>query len=895
MTTTANPGTETPFASAGGRKIAESDDGYARYDGYEDRGSPSHHDPEATALLRRYLSEVHSFREMGNHALRDLEARLATLPSDLADDEEIERAPGPRAAHGSPLMRPSLAAGQRPEMQAPFEPRRRADPGLSQRLHELSAYLHADLSKDPPQNAHSPGLSPHAVPGSRSEPAAAPHKIPTLPVLDRAWFEERFALMRTSMDRITEQLPLQRMDALEAQFRDLMDRLAVRETARDPRPLDKSLKELAAYLADSRQWAVANEKRVKGLEDKLERLSRLVSQSHAAISATAKGLELVAQGTGDSLARRTADIVVARIGKAIDSLNPSDRLEQLGREVAHLTAQSRHLARSAEDRLEQIQIVLKEKVKPATQASAGVKPPGGRPGAPPRPKTTASEASSHDELQSYLNHPIDLDEDYDSEMIAAAQHAARLADGPAQGTSSRDGPVRYQIPYGEFLPDEGGPSSRIGLVVAIVILALAGATMLFLKWKEWTLIQPKPVAVIERPSLPVPAIAMKQSRLDPPSSQSSADAPRVTGGMTASQGNGIGTPVVTGSTPAAPRLGAKSLQLWVASNASEQGQTELPPPVVAAKAETPEASFREAAVKGDLNAQFSVGQSYLSGKDDDGILSAPDPAAGVRWIRRSAERGYAPAQYKLASLYERGHAVPRDLAEAELWYEKAASQGHVKAMHNLAVLATAQKGKPANYVTAARWFKEAAGYGLVDSEFNLGILYERGLGVARDMIEAYRWFSLASRQGDEKARQKREDVARLLTPAERQTAERLIAGWMPKQRSVEVNRVAPEMPVSEGGDNGKPEAPRSAQTTSAAVVKASWKTDLAVTNKPAGSTMIMEAQRLLRQRGYDTGPADGVAGPRTLNAVRSFQRSAGLPATGEVDEKLIVKMAFMPL
>jgi localization factor PodJL len=669
--------------------------------------------------------------------------------------------------------------------------------------------------------------------------------------------------------------------------------------------MDASLKKLAAYLADSRQWAVANEKRVKGMEDKLDRLTRLVAQSHAAISATAKGLELVARGTGDALARKTADIVIADIGQQIEARDPGERLDQLGREVAHLTAQSRHLARSAEDRLEQIQTVLKDNGKPAAPPGAApavvpVKPPGLPPAAvAPAAKPAASGSSSHDELESYLKEPIELDDDdYDSDMIAAAQHAAQLADGPAPNAPAQKEPVRYQIPYGEFLPDENGPPSRLGMIIAVVILALAGATMLFLKWKEWSLIEPKPAISVGERHIPAPTSTAKQGRL-PMAVGERAGEPRETESAALSATGGMGVPVVTGSTPAAPLLGTRPLELWVASRAPDPGQAQAAPSHAQAEAApTPTAaSFREAAVRGDLHAQLSVGQGYLFGEHRDGNPSAPDPSTGLRWIRRSAERGHVPAQYKLATLYELGHGAPRDLAAAEDWYEKAAGAGHVKAMHNLAVLAASQNGKSANYVAAARWFKEAAAYGLVDSQFNLGVLYDRGLGVECDPAAAYRWFALAARQQDQKARQKRDEVSRLLTVSQRQEADRLVAQWTPKQRSAEVNRPAPKMPAGESAKTEMPIPVRAVPTTSAAVVSAAWRTDLAPTTKPApGSvSLVAEAQRLLRQRGYDPGPADGVSGPRTQSAIRSFQRSAGLPETGEVSTTLIVKMAFMPL
>ena len=910
MTTPSNPGAETSLSSASLREIAEREAGYALFNDHAgsvlpadddaDSDAQQDHHPEAKALLQRYLSDVHSFREKGNHALRNLEARLASMPFEIASDDSSDNREGrgARGSHGSHLIRPSLAATQRP-LAWQAQPRQQQDLTLQQRLQELSTYLHADLSKEHAESTAAPEPVPgQPPPGPDPAPAAAaPHKIPTLPVLDRAWFEERFALMRTTVDRLAEQLPLNRLDALEAQFQQLMERLTVRESARDPRPLDASLKELAAYLADSRQWAAANEKRVKGLEDRLDRLSNLVAQSHAAISATAKGLELVAKGTGEGLALQTADIVIARIGQKIDEQDPTVRLDQLGREVAHLTAQSRHLARSAEEQLGQLHTAIKDQAKPAPHGPAPAKPAVERPQAVSAPNAPAAEASTHDQLETYLNHPIDPDDDYDSEMIAAAQHAAALADGPARSAAFRNGPVRYQIPYGEFLPDENGPPSRAGLIVAVVILAMAGATMMFLKWKEWTLIELKPAVMLEG-SLKSVASTGKQARLPLPHVEAAASAQ---GGESAAPfpGNGGSVAIVTGSTPAAPPLVAKQTQLWVSSKAPDQGQpvAETPQPNAAVVAETLDASIREAAIKGDANAQFSVGQSYLSGNDRDGNLAAVDPATGLRWFRRAAERGNVPAQYKLATLYELGHGTPRDFAEAETWYERAASRGHVRAMHNLAVLSTSQNGKSSNYLTAARWFTEAAAYGLVDSQFNLGILCERGWGVARNMAGAYRWFAIAARQGDAKAMRKRDDAALLLTPAERQEADRLVAEWAPKQPLAEINRLAQEPPAGNGGEGEKPAAARVArQPANAAVVSASWKTDVAVATKPApGSPLVMEAQRLLRQKGYDPGPADGVAGQRTRNAIRSFQRSAGLPETGEASKALLVKLAFLPL
>lgn len=50
---------------------------------------------------------------------------------------------------------------------------------------------------------------------------------------------------------------------------------------------------------------------------------------------------------------------------------------------------------------------------------------------------------------------------------------------------------------------------------------------------------------------------------------------------------------------------------------------------------------------------------------------------------------------------------------------------------------------------------------------------------------------------------------------------------------------------------------------------------------------VYNAQRELKQRGYSPGPADGLMGKQTKDAIRKFQQAQGLPATGSLDEKTI--------
>ena len=56
--------------------------------------------------------------------------------------------------------------------------------------------------------------------------------------------------------------------------------------------------------------------------------------------------------------------------------------------------------------------------------------------------------------------------------------------------------------------------------------------------------------------------------------------------------------------------------------------------------------------------------------------------------------------------------------------------------------------------------------------------------------------------------------------------------------------------------------------------------------------MIEAVQRELDERGYDPGEVDGLTGWRTRGAIREFQRSAGLPDTGQVDDATLAALGL---
>lgn len=52
-----------------------------------------------------------------------------------------------------------------------------------------------------------------------------------------------------------------------------------------------------------------------------------------------------------------------------------------------------------------------------------------------------------------------------------------------------------------------------------------------------------------------------------------------------------------------------------------------------------------------------------------------------------------------------------------------------------------------------------------------------------------------------------------------------------------------------------------------------------------GQANIKDVQQALKEKGFDPGPIDGVMGPKTRDALKSFQSANNLKATGKLDEQ----------
>ena len=363
-----------------------------------------------------------------------------------------------------------------------------------------------------------------------------------------------------------------------------------------------------------------------------------------------------------------------------------------------------------------------------------------------------------------------------------------------------------------------------------------------------TMTSPMPVA--QAPSEIVPAPAAKDT---------AAVAPAPAGISTPAEAAATAKPADDNKAAATPSADKAAAQPEASAAPAAAPATAAPATAAAPSLTVPTGiapqALVDAANGNDPLALFEVGNRLTDG---NGVTA--DQKAAIAWYEKSSALGFAPATYRLGNIYEKGIGVQPDVAKAMDYYQTAAKAGNVGAMHNLAVLyATGNNGAP-DFTSAAKWFTEAANHGVRDSEFNLAILFAKGSGVTQDLQQSYKWFGIAAKDGDQDAAQKRDEVAKVLTADQLTKAKADVDGW----------KVAP---VDDKANS--------------AIIPDAWAGKPQKTSSVDMKKAILYIQALLGKAGYDVGRPDGVMGAKTVAAIKQFQTTSGLEATGEINDALV--------
>lgn len=284
------------------------------------------------------------------------------------------------------------------------------------------------------------------------------------------------------------------------------------------------------------------------------------------------------------------------------------------------------------------------------------------------------------------------------------------------------------------------------------------------------------------------------------------------------------------------------------------------------------------AFEGIAEAQHDLAAVYTAGHA--GVRQDYDRAAF--WFEQAARHGLPNASYNLGVLYHQGLGVDKDLEEAIRWYRAAAGQDHPEAQYNLGIAYIEGIGVDYDPERAAAFFENAARSGILEAAYNLGLIHENGLlGQARP-DEALMWYKMAADQGSPEAQ-----------AALQQLAKSLDIGLD------EVNRLAEAMRAAKGLNNTESNAPNPGNQSEEqrSDVRPSDGPQLASqasvfsANREAGRQMLVgQVQEYLMNMGLYPGPADGVNGPQTRDAIRSYQAMNGLEKTGEPTRVLLTHM-----
>ena len=318
------------------------------------------------------------------------------------------------------------------------------------------------------------------------------------------------------------------------------------------------------------------------------------------------------------------------------------------------------------------------------------------------------------------------------------------------------------------------------------------------------------------------------------------------------------------------------------------------PPVVA--------EIEKRAFAGNAEAQHDLAAIYTAGH---GGVKA-DYARAASWFTEAALGGVANARYNLGVLYHQGLGVQKDLEKAINWYTAAAALKHPEAQYNLGIAHIEGIGTKYDPEAAAAYFQSAANGGILEAAYNLGLIHENGLLGKIEADKALYWYKQAADRGSPEAAAAMAQLKKSLglsdseldayigkaaasmpPPPARGAPQAAPAAETPVKKSaveslrpedkIDINEVASYIPPVDESELAHPETgARAAQST---------------VNKPVKDRAIVaQVQEQLMRLGLYPGPADGLTGPQTEDAIRSYQTANNLPGDGRASEALLLHL-----
>jgi len=310
--------------------------------------------------------------------------------------------------------------------------------------------------------------------------------------------------------------------------------------------------------------------------------------------------------------------------------------------------------------------------------------------------------------------------------------------------------------------------------------------------------------------------------------------------------------------------------------ASSSPSTSQEPPAPVDLANLPIDELRAKATAEDNAAMEELARRLLQG-----VGVTKDQQAGAGWLLRAAQHGSPQAAFNVGVMYERGFVVERDSVRAVEWYRKAVQANLPMAKHNLALMLRDGKGAPRDGTEAVELLRSATRQGMAASMFALADIYERGEGTSKDLATALAWFAITAeferqtnRNGEsalaKTATQRANALQRTLLPGDLERAQQI--GQSEFRQIVEALQ-PPKLPPPAL-------APASPPSEAAAPPTSEPEPDPPGWPKTAPEQIRVVQQALVDLKLLRDKP-DGVIGPMTRAAIKSFQKNLGARETGE--------------
>ena len=153
-------------------------------------------------------------------------------------------------------------------------------------------------------------------------------------------------------------------------------------------------------------------------------------------------------------------------------------------------------------------------------------------------------------------------------------------------------------------------------------------------------------------------------------------------------------------------------------------------------------NLRNSAEQGYFPAQYILATNYYIGLGS----TKQDFKLAFDWMKKPAEQGYAPAQYLLGLKYYYGVGTERDFELAFDWMKKPAEQGYSPARYSLARMYYNGIGTKQDFKSAFNWMKKSAEQNYSPAQYDLAVMYYYAKGTKRDIDSMLYWMKKSAEQ-----------------------------------------------------------------------------------------------------------------------------------------------------